>query len=79
MSAKSIRLNPSLYDLEQSGKQWAGLLVDTVVEYGMKRCRTHQCVIGTVVDGKVERHQNCRSGRDRKRHPCFVSHDNPNE
>ena len=40
MSGKSVRVNRSLYDLKQSGRQWAGLLVETVVEYGM--------------DGKVE-------------------------
>ena len=54
MSGKTVRLNRSLYGLKQSGRQWAGLLVDTVVEYGMEQCRTAPCVFRMVVDGKVE-------------------------
>ena len=32
----------------------AGLLVETVVDYGMEHCRTDPCVFRMVVDGKVE-------------------------
>ena len=42
------------YGLKQSGRQWAGLLVETVVEYGMEQCRTDPCVFCMVVDGKVQ-------------------------
>ena len=35
-------------------RQWAGLLVETVVEYGMEQCRTDPCVFRMVADGKVE-------------------------
>ena len=31
VSRKIVRLNRSLYGLKQSGRQWAGLLVETVV------------------------------------------------
>ena len=42
------------YSLKQSGRQWAGPLVDTVIEYGMEQCRTGPRVFGMVEDGKVE-------------------------
>ena len=54
MSEKIVRLNRSLYGLKQSGRQWAGLLVETVVEYGMEQCRTDPCGFRIVVNGKVE-------------------------
>ena len=54
MSVKIVRLNRSLYGLNQSGRQWAGLLVETVVEFGMEQSRTDPCVFRMVVDGKVE-------------------------
>ena len=54
MSEKIVRLNRSLYGLKQSGRQWAGLLVETVAEYGMEQCKIDPCVFGMVVDGKVE-------------------------
>ena len=54
MSGKIVRLNRSPYGLDQSGRQWAGLLVQTVVEYGMEQCRADPCVFRMVVDGKVE-------------------------
>ena len=54
MSGTTVRLNRSLYGLKQSGRQWAGLLVETVVEYCMEQCRTDPCVFRMVVDGKVE-------------------------
>ena len=54
MSGKIVRLNRSLYGLKQSGRQWAGLLVKTVVEYGMDQGRTDPCVFRMVVNGKVE-------------------------
>ena len=53
MSDKIVRLNRSLYVLQQSERQWAGLLVETVVEYSMEQCRTDPCVFRMVVDGKV--------------------------
>ena len=37
MPDKIVRLNRSLYGLKQSGRQWAGLLVETMVEYGMEQ------------------------------------------
>ena len=40
--------------LKQSGRQWAGILVETVVEYGMEQCRTDPCVFRMVVGGKVK-------------------------
>ena len=54
MSGKIVRLNRSLYGLKQSGRQWAELLVETVVKYGMEQCRTDPCVFRMVVDGKVQ-------------------------
>ena len=54
MSGTIVRLNRSLYGLNQSGRQWAGLLVYTVVEYGVEQCRSDPCVFRMVVDGKVE-------------------------
>lgn len=33
-SGKTVHLNRSLYGLEQSGRQWAGLLVQAVEKYG---------------------------------------------
>ena len=54
MSGKIIRLNRSLYGLKQSGRQWAGLLVETVVEFGMEQSRADPCVFRMVMDGKVE-------------------------
>ena len=54
MSGKIVRLNRSLYGLKQSGRQWAGVLVETVVEFGMEQSRTDPCVCCMVVDGKVE-------------------------
>ena len=54
MSGKTVHLNRSLRGLNQSGRQRAGLLVETVVEFGMEQCRTDPCVFRVVVDGKVE-------------------------
>ena len=54
MSGKIVRLNRPLYGQEQSGRQWAGLLVETVVEHVMEQCRTDPCVFRMVVDGKVK-------------------------
>ena len=34
LSGKIVRLKRSLYGLKQSRRQWAGSVVDTVVEYG---------------------------------------------
>ena len=51
---KDCSLNRSLYGLKQSRRQWAGLLVETVVEYGMEQCRIDPCVFRMVVHGKVE-------------------------
>ena len=52
MSRKIVRLNRSIYGLNQSRRQWAG--VENVVEYGMEQSRTDPCVFRMVVDGKVE-------------------------
>ena len=38
-SGTIVRLNISLYGLKQSPRQWAGYLVETVMEYGMEKCR----------------------------------------
>ena len=54
MSGKTVRLNRSLYGLKQSGRQLAELRVGTVVEYGMKQCRTDPCVFRIVVGRNVE-------------------------
>ena len=53
MSEKTVRLNWSLYDLKQSRRR-AGLLIETVIEYGMEQCTTGPCVFRLVVDDKVE-------------------------
>ena len=54
MSGKIVRLNRSLYGLNQSGRQWAGLLVETVVKFIIEQSRIDPCVFRMVVDGKVE-------------------------
>lgn len=54
MSGKVIRLNRSLYGLKQGGQRWAGLLVETVVAYGMEQCWTTPCVFPMVVDGRMD-------------------------
>ena len=54
VSGKIVHLNRSLYGPKKSGRQWARLLVETVVEYGMEQYRTDPCVFRMVVDGKVE-------------------------
>ena len=54
MSETTVCLNLTLYGRKQSGWQWAGLLAETVVEYGMEQCRTDPCICRMVVDGKVE-------------------------
>ena len=54
MSENFDRLNRILYGLKKSGRQWTGLLVETVVEYGMAQCTTDPCVFRTFVDDKVE-------------------------
>ena len=54
ISGKIVRLSRSLNGLKQSGRQWAELLVETVVEFGMEQSRTDPCVFRMVVDDKVE-------------------------
>ena len=54
MPGKIVPLSVSLYGLKQSRRQWARLLVETVVEYGMAQSRTDPCVFRMAVDGKVE-------------------------
>ena len=54
MSANIDRLNGTLHGLKQSGRQWTGLLVETVVEYGMAQRTIDLCIFRTFVDGKVE-------------------------
>ena len=54
VSGNNVCFNQSLYGLKQGRRQWAGLLVETVVEYGMEQCRIDPCVFRMVVDGKVE-------------------------
>ena len=46
---ETASLNRSLHDLKQSEWKWAGLLVETVVEYDMEQCRTDPCVFRMVV------------------------------
>ena len=78
-SGKIVRSNRSLYGLKQSGRQWAGLLVETVVKCVMEQCRTDPC-FRMVVDGKVEVimavHEDgiviCRLGRDLQIFPCRI-------
>ena len=38
----------------QRGRQWAGLLVETVVEFGMEQSSPNPCVFRMLVDGNVE-------------------------
>ena len=54
MSGKIVRLNRLIHGLQQSGRQWTGLPVEAVVEYGMEQRRSDPCVFRMVVDGKVE-------------------------
>lgn len=55
MSGKLVRLTRSLYCRKRSGRQWAGILLETAVDYGTEPCRTDQtCVRPMVADGKVE-------------------------
>ena len=54
ISGNIVRLDMSLYGLNQSGRQLAGLLVETMVGYGMEQCRPDLCVFRMIVDGKVE-------------------------
>ena len=54
MSGKSFRYTISLYGLKQSGRQWAGLLIETVVEYSMEQYRTDPCTFRMVENGKVK-------------------------
>lgn len=54
MSVKIFRLTRSLFGLKQIGRLLAGILVKTVIEYGMEQCRTDPCFLRAVVDGKVE-------------------------
>ncbi|CAN0509782.1 unnamed protein product, partial [Scytosiphon promiscuus] len=53
MPGKSFRLNRSLYGLKHNGRQWAGLVEETVVEYGMEQSRPDPCVFRMVADGNV--------------------------
>ena len=39
---------------KRSGRQWAGLLVETVVEHGMEQCMSDPCGFSVIADGKVE-------------------------
>ena len=54
MSGKIARRNRSQYGLNQSERQWAGLPVETEVQFGMEQSRTDPCVFRKIVDGKVE-------------------------
>ena len=44
----------AVWFIKQSRRQRARLLVETMVEYGVKQCRTDTCVFRMAVDGKVE-------------------------
>ena len=83
MSRKIVRLNRSLYGLKQSGRQWAGLLVETVVEFGMEQsridpslCFSHGCGWQGRTDyGRSCRlHCDCRIGRGMQRLPCRIKY-----
>ena len=52
MSGKIVRLDRSLDGLRQNGLQWAGLLLQPVVGYGMEQCRPEPCLARGVVDGR---------------------------
>ena len=54
ISGMTVHRNRSLDGLKQSGRRWAGLLVEIVVEYGMEQYRTDPCDFCMVVDGTVE-------------------------
>lgn len=64
MPGKVVRLNRSLHGLKQSGWQWFGLPVETVVAYAMAQCRADPCVFRMAIEGKVLLHPDCRLGRD---------------
>ena len=55
MSGKIVRLNRSLYRLKQSGGQWPGLLVETVVEFSNIRCGNHNGLDGVRHTGVLTR------------------------
>lgn len=55
VSVKTVRLvNRSPYGQKQSGRQWSGILVDTVVEYCMGQCKTDALVFHAVEGRQME-------------------------
>ena len=44
MPSNIVRLNRPPHGLKQSGRKWAGILVETVAEHGIEQCRTDACV-----------------------------------
>ena len=53
-SGKIVRLKRSLYGLKQSRRQWANLLAETLVKYGLEQCKADPCVFRKVVARRVE-------------------------
>ena len=53
-SGTIVRLKRTLYGLKQSGRQWANLLAETLVKYGLEQCKADPCVFRKVAEGRVE-------------------------
>ena len=44
----------TIHGPNQSGRQWAGLLLETMAGYDMEQFKTDPCEFSMLVDGKVE-------------------------
>ena len=82
ISEMVVRLNRSLHGQNQSDRQWAGLFVETEVDYGMEQCRSDSCVShscgrqGSTDHGRIcRRHNDRMSGRGMQRFPCRAGYD----
>ena len=54
-AGKVVKLDRALYGIQQVGRQWSGILCQTLVdEYGMEQCRTEPCVHRKIVEGVVK-------------------------
>lgn len=55
MSGKIALLKRALYGIkQQSGRQWASLLLDTVAGHGMEQSNADPCVFRMTREGKIE-------------------------